>query len=101
MTTSLGTNAVVTRVHRTNIGSVRIGDLFLIIETSQWNTDNHKNYDETKQSKGLIEIRSQKQGHDGPDRTKNIKKTSHYENTPIQIYWKFYNQKWKKNQIKF
>ena len=20
---------------------------------------------------------------------------SHYENTPIQIYWKFYNQKWK------
>ena len=24
----------------------------------------------------------------------------HYENTPIQIYWKFYYQKIKKNQIK-
>ena len=24
----------------------------------------------------------------------------HYENTPIQIYWKFYNQKRKKIQIK-
>ena len=24
----------------------------------------------------------------------------HYENTPIRIYWNFYNQKRKKNQIK-
>ena len=24
----------------------------------------------------------------------------HYENMPIQIYWKFYHQKMKKNQIK-
>ena len=25
---------------------------------------------------------------------------SHYENMPIQIYWKFYNQKWENFQIK-
>ena len=24
----------------------------------------------------------------------------HYENTPIQIHWKFYNQKWEKFQVK-
>ena len=32
---------------------------------------------------------------EGPDQTERMRSLIHYENTHIQIYWKFYHQKMK------
>ena len=39
-------------------------------------------------------------GPDQPAHPRNLIRAFHYENTPIQIYWKFYNQKKENFQIK-